>query len=210
MRPSHSPAALSVAFDEPNLVGSAGMVPALALADRAGMLALADEWLTVSGAAGTAGATLVGRMLAGADSIDDLDLLRHGGMPRLFGGVRAPSTMGVFLRSFTFGHVRQLDAVAARLRGGLVEQVPGLLGGSDGQVFLDVDDTVKAVYGAGKQGAQHGYTRIKGLNAQLATLSTTASAPVIAPRGCGVVRRHLLMARCRCCGTPSPRRSGPG
>lgn len=183
MQLSHTSAALSAVFDEPNLVGSAGLVPALALAEQAGLSRLAEEWLTVPGSTGTAGAkiaTLVGGMLAGADSIDDLDVLRHGGMGRLFGGVRAPSTVGVFLRSFTFGHVRQLDAVAARLLVGLVEQVPGLLAGSDGQVFLDVDDTVKAVYGAGKQGAQHGYTRIKGLNAQLATLSTVQAAPVIA------------------------------
>ena len=183
MQLSHTPAALSVVFDEPNLVASGGLVPALALAERAGLSRLAEEWLTVPGSAGTAGAkltTLVGGMLAGADSIDDLDVLSHGGMPRLFGGVRAPSTIGVFLRSFTFGHVRQLDAVAARLLVGLMEQVPGLLAGSDGQVFLDVDDTVKAVYGASKQGAEHGYTRVKGLNAQLATLSTSSAAPVIA------------------------------
>jgi hypothetical protein len=183
MQLSHTSAALSVSFDEPNLVASAGLVPALAVAEQAGLSQLADEGLTVPGSSGTAGAklaTLVGGMLAGADSIDDLDLLRHGGMPRLFGGVRAPSTVGVFLRAFTFGHVRQLDAVAARLLANLSCAVPGLLAGSDGPVFLDVDDTVKAVYGAGKQGAQHGYTRIRGLNAQLATLSTSSAAPVIA------------------------------
>ena len=182
MQLSHTPSALSVSFDEPNLVGSAGLVPAMAVAERAGLGRLADEWLTVPGAAGSAGAklsTLVGGMLAGADSIDDLGLLRHGGMGHVVGGVRAPSTIGVFLRGFTFGHVRQLDAVAARLLVNLTHEVPGLLAGSDGPVFLDVDDTVKAVYGAGKQGAQHGYTRVKGLNAQLATLSTTAAAPVI-------------------------------
>jgi hypothetical protein len=174
---------LSVAFDEPNLVASAGLVPAMAVAERAGLSRLADEWLTVPGSTGTAGAklaTLVGGMLAGADSIDDLDVLRYGGMGHLFGGVRAPSTIGVFLRAFTFGHVRQLDAVAARLLVGLAREVPGLLAGSEGQVFLDVDDTVKAVYGASKQGAQHGYTHVKGLNAQLATLSTARAAPVIA------------------------------
>ena len=119
-------------------------------------------------------------MLAGADSIDDLDVLRHGGMAHLFGGVRAPSTVGSFLRAFTFGHVRQLDAVAARRLVGLASEVPGLLAGADGPVFLDIDDTVKPVFGASKQGAQHGYTRIKGLNAQLATLSTSQAAPVIA------------------------------
>jgi hypothetical protein len=62
---------------------------------------------------------VVAGMLAGADSIDDLDVLRHGGMAKAFTGVRAPSTLGTFLRSFTFGHVRQLDAVNARLLPGL-------------------------------------------------------------------------------------------
>jgi hypothetical protein len=64
-------------------------------------------------------ASLVAGMVAGADSIADMDLLRHGGMARLFTGVRAPSTLGTFLRSFRFGHVRQLDAVAARFTAGL-------------------------------------------------------------------------------------------
>ena len=79
-------------FDEPNLIASAGLVPAVALAERVGLRALADEWLTVPGSRGTAGAkvvSLVAGMLAGADSIDDLDLLRHGGMGKAFSGVRA-------------------------------------------------------------------------------------------------------------------------
>lgn len=117
-------------------------------------------------------------MLAGADSIDDLDVLRHGAMGKLFGGVRAPSTLGTFLRSFRFGHVRQLDAVAARSLCRLAERVPGLL--PDGPtVWLDVDDTIKPVYGRSKQGAEHGYTRIRGLNAQIATVSGPQVAPII-------------------------------
>ena len=123
----HTPAGLSAVFDEPNLIGSAGLVPAVALADRIGLRGLADEWLTVPGSTGTAGAkvmTLVAGMLAGADSIEDLDVLRHGGMDRVFAGVRAPSTLGSFLRSFRFGHVRQLDAVAARTLIGLAKEVP--------------------------------------------------------------------------------------
>ena len=72
---------------------------------------------------------MIGGMLAGADSIDDLDLLRHGGMGRLFAGVRAPSTLGTYLRSFTHGHVQQLDAVSSRLLAGLADRVPGLLAG---------------------------------------------------------------------------------
>ena len=101
MQLSHTPGRLSVSFDEPNLVGSAGLVPALALAGRIGLAELADAVLTVPGTKGCAGAKLVSvlaGMLAGADSIDDLDLLRHGAMGKLFTGVRAPSTLGTFLR----------------------------------------------------------------------------------------------------------------
>ena len=182
MQLCHTPVALAAVFDEPNLIACAGLVPAVALADRIGVRDLADEWLTVPGSRGTAGAkvmSLVAGMMAGADSIDDLDLLRHGGMDRVFDEVRAPSTLGTFLRGFTFGHVRQLDAVASRALIGLAEVVPGILAGSDATVMLDVDDTVKPVFGAAKQGAQHGYTHIKGLNAQLATISTAHAAPVI-------------------------------
>ena len=107
-----------MAFDDPNLVSAAGLVPVLALADRAGLRRLADEHLSVptdKGAnAGLKVASLVAGMVAGADSIDDMALLRHGGMGRIFARAYAPSTLGSFLRAFTFGHVRQLDAVAAR------------------------------------------------------------------------------------------------
>jgi hypothetical protein len=107
-----------VAFDDPNLVSAAGLVPVLALAESAGLRELADEHLSVptdKGAnAGLKVASLVSGMVAGADSIDDMALLRHGGMGRVFAQVYAPSTLGSFLRAFTFGHVRQLDAVASR------------------------------------------------------------------------------------------------
>jgi hypothetical protein len=168
MQLCHTPATLSAAFDEPNLIASAGLVPAVALADRIGLRDLVDEWVTVPGSTGCAGAkvmSLVAGMLAGADSIEDMDLSRHGGMGKVFSEVRAPSTLGSFLRSFSFGHVRQLDAVASRAVIGLAEAVPDLLAGGDGLVMLDIDDTVKAVFGAGKQGAQHGYTKVRGLNA---------------------------------------------
>jgi len=84
---------------------------------------------------------LVAGMVAGADSIQDMALLRHGAMDRLFTGARAPSTLGTFLRTFTFGHVRQLDAVASRLLIGLSTSAP-LLAGADKLAYLDVDDTV--------------------------------------------------------------------
>ena len=103
-------------FDDPNLVSAGGLVPIVALAERAGLRWLVDEHLSVGtdrGAnAGLKVASLVVGMVAGADSIDDLGLLRHGGMGRVFERAYAPSTLGSFLRAFTFGHVRELDAVA--------------------------------------------------------------------------------------------------
>jgi hypothetical protein len=170
-------------FDDANLVSSAGLVPLLRLAESAGLHALLDERLSVDSPASTAKMMcVVGGMLAGADSIDDLDLLRHGGMGRLLGGVRAPSTLGTFLRTFTHGHVQQLDAVSARLLAGLTAQVPRLLAGSGpgGIVFVDVDDTISEVHGYAKQAAAYGYSRVRGLNVQLATVSTPLAAPVIA------------------------------
>jgi hypothetical protein len=170
-------------FDDANLVSSAGLVPLLRLAESAGLPGLLDDQLSVDAPASTVktGCVVAG-MLAGADSIDDLDLLRHGGMGRLFTGVRAPSTLGTFLRAFSHGHVQQLDAVGGRLLAGLAAQTPGLLtgGGKGGIVFVDVDDTIGEVHGYAKQAAAYGYSRVRGLNVQLATLSTPLAAPVIA------------------------------
>jgi hypothetical protein len=170
-------------FDHPNLVSCAGLGPVLQLAERAGLHELVDRHLHLTRPGGANARlkvpALVGGMVAGADSIDDMALLRHGGMSRLFTGARAPSTLGTFLRSFTFGHVRQLDAVASRLLINLARQAP-LLSGADEVAFVDVDDTLKQTYGYAKQGAGRGYTGVKGLNALLATISTPSSAPVIA------------------------------
>lgn len=170
-------------FDDPNLVGSAGLVPVLRLAESAGLHDLLGEHLTVASPnrVDKAGCVIAG-MLAGADSIDDLDLLRHGAMRRVFGGVRAPSTLGTYLRKFTHGHVQQLDAVGSRLLAGLAERAPGLFSGADseGIAFLDVDDSIGEVHGYAKQAAGYGYTGVRGLNFQVATLSTPTAAPVIA------------------------------
>jgi len=170
-------------FDDPNLVSAAGLVPALRLAESAGLHDLLEQRLSLDSPNPDAKATcVVGGMLAGADSIEDLDLLRHGGMGRLFGGVRAPSTLGTYLRAFTHGHVQQLDAVGRLVLAGLTEQVPGLIAGAEhpeGLAFLDVDDTIREVHGYAKQGAAYGYSKVRGLNAQLAALSTPVAAPVI-------------------------------
>jgi len=182
MRLSHVAPVRSAVFDEPNLVSHAGLVPAMGLASRAGLIELANRHLTVPGgpghAAGLKVSALVGGMIAGADSISDMALLRYGAMPSLFSGVRAPSTLGTFLRAFRFGHVRQLDAVAARFLTGLTQQAP-LLPATTEVTFVDIDDTVRSTYGYAKQGAGYGYSGVKGLNAFLATVSTPSSAPVI-------------------------------
>jgi hypothetical protein len=179
---SHAAAVRSATFDDPSLVSSAGLVPVLALAQRARLIDLAREQLTVPDGAGCAAgakvSALVAGMVAGADSIDDMGLLRHGAMDRLFVGVRAPSTLGTFLRAFRFGHVRQLDAVAARFLAGLAQRSPLITTGATVS-YLDVDDTVRATFGYAKQGAGYGYTGVKGLNALLATVSSASSAPVI-------------------------------
>src|SRR6185503_13442279 len=109
VRLSHARRAISVQFDDPNLVSCAGLVPVMALADRCGLGRLLIERLTIAATGGANAAAkvlaLVAGMVAGADSISDMDLLRHGGLGRLFDGIRAPSTLGTLLRLFTFGHV---------------------------------------------------------------------------------------------------------
>jgi len=171
-------------FDDPNLIGAAGLVPLMLLAERAGLHTLLAEHLSVpSPNAAVKASSVVGGMLAGADSIDDCDVLRHGAMDKVFTGTRAPSTLGTFLRTFTFGHVRQLDAVASRTLAGLVTVVPQVLAGAtdpDGIAFVDTDDTMRETHGYRKQGVEYGYNRVKGLNAQVVTVSSPTCAPLVA------------------------------
>jgi hypothetical protein len=180
MQFKHAPAAVSAVFDDPNLVSAAGLVPMLRLARKAGLDELTQSRLSVptdkGSNAGAKVSALVAGMLAGADSIDDMNLLRHGGMGKLFHRTYAPSTLGSFLRAFQFGHVRQLDGVASRVLVNLASQTPLLPAGT---VFVDVDDTIIEVHGYQKQGAGFGYSGVRGLNALLATASTSASVPVI-------------------------------
>ncbi|MDA8438757.1 MAG: hypothetical protein M0Z51_07840 [Propionibacterium sp.] len=110
---------------------------------------------------------LVAGMIVGADSIADLDVLRHGGMGRLFDGMRAATTLGTHLRGYRFGHVRQLDAVASRPLANLAKLSP-ILDGADQLTFVDVDDTIREAHGYRKQGVAYGYSGAKGLNAQVA------------------------------------------
>ncbi len=190
MRLLHSLARTHASFDDPNLVSRAGLVPVMALAQRAGLTELVAERVRPGGSCGVNAQLkvpcLVAGMIGGADSIDDMDLLRHGAMDVLFGGVRAPSTLGSHLRSYSWGNVRQLEAVNRQLLAELAARAP-LLPGKDVLAFLDIDSMQKRVYGHKKQGARFGHTKIqgksllvRGLNALAAVVSTPLSAPVIA------------------------------
>ena len=166
---SHRFKADSAVFDDDHLVSCAGLVPVMTLAEQTGLIELLDSKIHIaepkvpSGSANPAPklATVIAGMCAGADSIDDLDVVRSGGMKTLFDGVYAPSTIGTLLREFTFGHARQLDSVLGEHLGALCERVD-LLSGAEKRVFLDVDSLLRPVYGHAKQGASYGHTKIAG------------------------------------------------
>ena len=215
MRLSHIPARTSVAFDDPNLVSHGGLVPVMALAERAGLTELLAEHVRPGGGCGVNAPVKVGclvaGMAAGADSVDDMGLLRHGAMDVLFSGARAPSTLGSHLRSYAWGNVLQLEKAGRELLARLSRQAP-LLPGADVLAFVDIDSTQKRVYGHKKEGARFGHTKIqgksvlvRGLNALIAAVSTPLSAPVAAAtrlRGGNAPRRAARPAS-------PPRPSGP-
>ena len=183
MRLCHTALVAAARFDDPNLVSAAGVVPVMRLAAAAGLGELAGTLLTVptdkgANPGGKVTALLCG-MVAGADSIDDMALLRHGAMGRLFDRPYAPSTLGSFLREFRFGHVRQLDAVASRFLTALAARTPLLAAEPSDLVLVDIDDSIIEVHGHAKQGASFGYTRVRGLNMLLATASTSTAAPIV-------------------------------
>src|SRR5215471_9946164 len=128
MRLSHDPLKISASFDDPNLVSQAGLVPVMGLAERAGLPGLVRDRVRIAAKTGVFPEVKVGclvaGMAAGADSIDDMGLLRHGAMPDLFGGIRAPSTLGSFLRSFTWGNVLQLGKVHRLVLAKLARRAP--------------------------------------------------------------------------------------
>jgi hypothetical protein len=186
----HGDGAVRASFDDPNLVSFAGLEPVMRLAESCDLHGIVRERLHVptdkgSNASGKV-ATIVAGMLTGADSIDDLDVVRHGGMPVLFGGVYAPSTLGEFLRAFTHGHVRQLQSVSREFLVQLARRTP-LLPGAGAVTFVDVDSLLRRVYGKKKQGVGFGHAKIggyqvllRGYNPLVATISTPDAAPVIA------------------------------
>src|SRR3954464_11870841 len=171
---------VQVNFDDERVVSDAGVMLVATLAQRLGIEALAGDLVRLRG--DRPGAANAGRkvmailyaMVLGADSIDDCGVLRAGRTRRLLGGwLPAPSTLGTFLRAFTFGHVRQLDA----LLGQALERAWKAGGGpGEGRLVIDVDSFVGEVCGRLKQGAAHGYTRLLGYHPILATRADTREA----------------------------------
>ncbi len=194
MRLSHNWRRGGAEFDDENLVSCAGLVPVMELAAQTGLPDLLGEHVVFrserirSGAANPTPklASIIAGMAAGADSIDDLDVIRAGGMKKLFNPVYAPATMGIFLREFTHGHTRQLASVLRRHLLALAKRTDVLAGITD-QAFVDIDSLLRPVYGHAKQGASFGHTKIanrqvlrKGLSPLATTISSRKTAPVLA------------------------------
>jgi hypothetical protein len=190
----HSWSKATPLFDDEHLVSSAGLVPVMALAEQADLSGLVTSRVRL-GATRVASAgvnpagkvsSIIAGMAAGADSIDDLQMIRSGGMKRLFAEVYAPATLGQFLREFTHGHTLQLASVARAHLVNLAKRAD-LLPGIEQQAFIDIDSLLRPVYGHAKQGASFGHTKIagkqvlrKGLSPLATTISTEHAAPVVA------------------------------
>jgi Transposase DDE domain group 1 len=187
VKASHNLSAVAVTFDETNLVPNAGLIAPAALAQRLGIAGLIRQRVRLPKGPGAANSdakalTVLGSMLAGGDSIDDTDVLRAGAAPELFDDVRAPSTIGTWLRAFNWGNVRQLDAVC---RESLKRAWTAGLGPDDlsAPMTIDIDSTIRQTYGLQKQGCAFGYTKVRGYHPLLATLSQTGEALHVRLRG---------------------------
>jgi hypothetical protein len=168
---------VQVSFDDERVVSDAGLMLAATLAARLGIEQLAQRFVRLrpkrpgAGDAGRKVMSLIYAMALGADSIDDCDVLRAGRTRRLLGGwVAAPSTLGTFLRAFTFGHVRQLDRLLAEALGRAWQAGAGP---GAGRLTVDVDSFIGEVHGRGKQGAAFGYTRKRGYHPIVASRAET-------------------------------------
>ena len=177
MLPRNHPDRIRIAFDDPRLVANAGLMLPATLALHLGLGELVDRHLDLGDAPGRANTgdkllTLVASALAGGDCIDDADALRSGGTASVLGCVvKAPSTLGTFLRSFRWGHVRQLDRVSREL---LARAWAAGAGPGDAPLTIDLDSTICETYGLGKEGArQHGYTGQRGYHPLLAVAAGT-------------------------------------
>jgi len=176
---------VSVSFDEKNLVPNAGLLPAAVLAQRLDLAGLVDQRLHLvqhSANSGAKALSVIGSMLVGGDSIDDVAVLRTGAASTLFDGTRAPSTVGSWLRSHKWSNVRQLDAVSREL---LARLWAAGAGPADlaRPLTIDLDSTIVQVHGRAKQGAAFGYTKVRGYHPQLATCAQTGQVLMSRLRG---------------------------
>ena len=158
-------------FDHEGLVANAGLILPATLMARLGLEALINRWVkTGSSRPGRKVLTLVAAMIAGATHIDHVNVLRAGATQSVLPfRVMAPSTVGTFLRGFTFGHVRQLDAVCSRVLG----RAWGAGAGPSGRLVVDLDSTICEVHGKQKRAAGYGYTKVLGYHPLLATRAAT-------------------------------------
>ena len=177
MLPPNNPDRIRIVFDDHRLVANAGLLLSDTLAQHLGLRELVDHHLDLGGAPGRANTgdkmlTLVASALAGGDCIDDADALRAGGTVSVLGCmVKAPSTLGTFLRSFRWGHVRQLDRVSRQL---LARAWAAGAGPGDSPLTIDLDSTICETYGLAKEGARHhGYTGARGYHPLLAIAAGT-------------------------------------
>jgi hypothetical protein len=172
MTSSHTLEQLDTCFDDTHAIANAGLLLPATLAQRLGIEQTADQLIDLGERAGAAHPgrkllTLVHTMIAGGDCIDDAALLRCGATSRVLGHrVRAPSTLGTFLRAFTFGHVRQFDRLTEQV---LARAWGAGAGPGDGPMTIDLDSTICEVHGDHKQGAAYGYTHTLGYHPLLAT-----------------------------------------
>ncbi len=212
MLPRNHPDRIRIVFDDHRLVANAGLLLPATLARHLGLRELVDHHLDLGGAPGRANTgdklmTLVASAMAGGDCIDDADVLRTGGTACTLGGtVKAPSTLGTFLRSFRWGHVRQLDRVSREL---LARAWAAGAGPGDAPFTIDLDSTICETYGLAKEGARHhGYTGKRGYHPLLAIAAGTGDVlmsrlreggptpPAAPPTSCG--------RRWDGCATPGP------
>ena len=214
------PDRIQITFDDRRLVANAGLLLPATLARHLGLPELVQQRLDLGDAPGRANAgdkmmTLVASALAGGDCIDDADVLRTGGTACTLGGtVKAPSTLGTFLRSFRWGHVRQLDRVSREL---LARAWQAGAGPGDGPLTIDLDSTICETYGLAKEGARHhGYTGARGYHPLLAIAAGTGEVLMSRLRegrantargaaGLAGTALPVLRCSCLCCSSFPPR-----
>ena len=220
MLPQNKPDRIRILFDDDRLVANAGLILPATLALRLGLPQLLRKHLDLGGAPGRGNTgdkmmTLAASALAGGDCIDDADVLRAGGTARVLGfTAKAPSTLGTFLRSFRWGHVRQLDRVSREL---LARVWKAGAGPGDAPFTIDLDSTICETYGLAKEGARHhGYTGARGYHPLLAVAAGTGDVVLArlregranTARGAAHFLRETV-GRVRYCGAGANSRCGP-